>query len=61
MTFVLWVIAISILNMSFYLARFLKPFKSMVETNAKQLEELQKSRLELSKAADELAKLRQEK
>ncbi len=61
MTIALWVIAVVILNMSFWLARFLKPFKTMVETNTKQLEELQRSRLELSKAADEIAKLRKDK
>lgn len=47
-----------VLNASFWLARFLKPVKAMVTLNEKMLEENQRCKFELAKAAEELSLIR---
>ena len=61
MTFATWMIVVAILNLTMWIARFKKPLSELIDIKRKQLEELQKQRMELSKAAEEIAQIRKEK
>ena len=49
MTFATWMIVVAILNLTMWIARFKKPLSKLIDIKGKQLEELQKQRMELSK------------
>ncbi|GEM_PF-5005647 len=61
MTFATWMIVVAILNLTMWIARFKKPLSKLIDIKGKQLEELQKQRMELSKAAEEITQIRKEK
>ena len=58
MTLATWMIVLTVLNLTMWIARFKKPLSELIEIKKKQVEELQKQRLELSKAAEEIALIR---
>ncbi len=57
-TFGIWALVLVLINIGLWLARFLKPMKAMVKVNENILEEHQRCKLELAKAAEELSLIR---
>ena len=57
-TLSIWILVIVLLNIGFWLARFLKPVKEMASLNKNILEEHQRCKLELAKAAEEISLIR---
>ncbi len=57
-TFAIWILVLAIINIGLWLARFLKPVKEMVKLNENILEEHQRCKLELAKAAEEISLIR---
>ena len=58
MTLATWMIVLAVLNLTMWIARFKKPLSELIKIKKKQVEELQKQRMELSKAAEEIALIR---
>ncbi len=57
-TFATWMVVLAVINITLWLARFLKPVKEMQKVNESILEEHQRCRLELAKAAEEISLIR---
>lgn len=53
-----WILILVLLNMSFWVARFLKPIKQLVDIKEKMMEENQRCKFELAKAAEEISLIR---
>ncbi|PKG80634.1 hypothetical protein CXF85_21150 [Colwellia sp. 75C3] len=57
-TFAIWALVLVLINIGFWLARFLAPVKKMVTLNETILQEHQRCKLELAKAAEEISLIR---
>jgi len=57
-TLAIWILVLAVINIGLWLARCLKPVKEMVKINEKVLEEHQRCKLELAKAAEEISLIR---